>query len=176
MESTTKCDIVGNLPRYGIEEKPESWEGIGRARVGGFANVNAGERGTPSKTGLNRIVSGPIKVGENPAVGEAGEGDNENVKFTRESLESIGLHRNFPVATIKEGERPLPEPVLRVGESLIRGEIEMCRGGGSEEGGVGGGRCKQRMWGIREIVLGEGGNIESVKSLKGKGSCDCPEN
>jgi hypothetical protein len=25
-------------------------------------------------------------------------------------------------------------------------------------------------------VLGEGGNIESVKSLKGKGSCNCPEN
>ena len=176
MESTTKCDIVGNLPRYGIEEKSESWEAIGRARVGGFANVNAGERGTPSKTGLNRIVPGPIKVGENPAVGKAGEGDNENVEFTGESLEVVGLHRNFTVAAVKEGKRPLPEPMLRVGESLVEGEVEMGRGGGSEEGGVGGSRCKYRIWGIREIVLGEGGNIESVKGLKGKSSCDCPKN
>jgi len=170
MESATKCDIVGDLPRYGIEEKSESWEAIGRTRVGGFANVDARKRGPPSKTGLDKVVPGPIKVGEHPAVGKAGEGDNENVEFTGEGLEVIGLHRNFTVAAVKEGKRPLPEPMLRVGESLVEGEVEMGRGGGSEEGGVRGSRCEYRVWGVREIVLREGGNIESMKGLKGKSS------
>ena len=101
---------------------------------------------------------------------EAGEGNDENVEFTRESLEVIGMHSNFTVAAVKEGKRPLPEHMLGVGESLVEGEVEMGGGGGSEGSGVRQGRCEDRVLGVRGIILREGNNIEGVEGLEGKSS------
>ena len=162
--------IYLNLTRGGVEEESESREVGGGPRVGSFANANASKRRPPSKTALDRVVPGPVKMGEDPAVGKAGEGNDENVEFAREGLEVIGLHSNFTIAAVKKGERPLPEHVLGVEVGLVQGKVGMGGGGGSEGSRVRQGRCEDRVLGVREIILRDGNNIEGVEGLEGKSS------
>jgi hypothetical protein len=51
--------------------------------MGSLTNAHTSERGAASETVLNRVIPSLVVVGKDPTVGEAGEGDNENVEFAR---------------------------------------------------------------------------------------------
>jgi hypothetical protein len=75
--------IYPNIARSDIEEESENSEVSVGPRMGSLTNAYTGERGTPSEAVLDRVIPSPVVVGKDPAVGEAGEGYDENVKFTR---------------------------------------------------------------------------------------------
>jgi hypothetical protein len=109
-------------------------------------------------------------VGEDPAVRETGKGNDENIEFTRESLEVFGLGRNFTIAAVEQGERPLPEHALGAGVGMVEGGVGIGGRGGFEGNRDRQGRCGDRVLGVRRISLGESSNIGGVKGFKGKSS------
>ena len=137
MQLAKQSGIYLNLTRGGVEEESESREVGGGPRVGSFANANTNKRRSPSKTALDSIVPGPVVMGKDPAVGKAGEGYDENVEVARESLQVIGLHSNFTIATVKKRVCPLPEHVVGVEVALGFIEVGPVQGKVGMGGGVG---------------------------------------
>jgi hypothetical protein len=183
LELAKLSNVYLNITRGGIEEESENGEvGVG-PRVGSLANANTDKRGPPSEAALDRVVPSPIVMGKDPAVGEAGEGYDENVEVARESLQVIGVHCNLTIAAVKERVCPLPEHV--VGGEVALGFIEVSpardkvgmKGRGRSEGReIKQGRCEDRAGRVGEVGLRANNNIEGVKGRMRKGSRDRTEN
>ena len=83
LEPAKVPSVLPNITRSDIEEESESSEADVGRRMGSLTNAYAGERGTPSEAVLDRVIPSPVVVGKDPAVGEAGEGYDENAKIAR---------------------------------------------------------------------------------------------
>ena len=83
LEPAKVPSVLPNITRSDIEEESESSEADVGPRMGSLTNAHASERGAASETVLDRVIPSLVVVGKDPTVGEAGEGDDENVEFAR---------------------------------------------------------------------------------------------
>jgi hypothetical protein len=83
LEPAKVPSVHPNITRSDIEEESESSEVDVGPRMGSLTNAHTSERGAASEAVLDRVIPSLVVVGKDPAVGEAGEGDDENVEFAR---------------------------------------------------------------------------------------------